>query len=390
MDTQEKYAIMREVRDAAAEGNADAARQALAKLPLKAMQYVEQETIVQNLSKVGDLENMLLFGDSIREYCRNIRDFRDVGLLQKLDALNPRSPWTQYHLGLAAIRDGDTAKAHKYFRFVQDRNPYFAHSPLALQPSELTALVSSAPDDAPKPYKDWLSYQSLIVPLTAEGLNFKKTMDAYAAYATSVQLIEIGAMDGVSWDPIRHYVTSNNWHALMVEPLDVYFKQLQQNYRDYPNVRFENTAISNQPGEAEMVMVDPEAIKSGLAPEYTAGMSRIDTDGSSLPSLAKHLIRKKVRLMTVDELLEKHQIKTVNVIQIDAEGHDYEILACFDADAIQCDVINIEFTGMDYETRVKTLNYMKKFNFRTVLQDHNLLAVRQHVMQAMGLGSSTA
>ena len=52
------------------------------------------------------------------------------------------------------------------------------------------------------------------------------------------------------------------------------------------------------------------------------------------PELLSRQPQQIAGVVTVDELLEKHQIKTVNVIQIDAEGHDYEILACFDADAI--------------------------------------------------------
>ncbi len=60
--------------------------------------------------------------------------------------------------------------------------------------------------------------------------------------------LQIGAHDGVSYDPIHHYVRQYHWNGLLVEPQPAIFQKLKQNYAGEKQLLFENSAVANQDG----------------------------------------------------------------------------------------------------------------------------------------------
>jgi hypothetical protein len=76
--------------------------------------------------------------------------------------------------------------------------------------------------------------------------------------------MQIGAMDGISFDPIHHVVKDLAWRGLYVEPLPDIFQKLKKNYVGHRGLRFVRTAISGHDGTVRMARIDPLGVENGL------------------------------------------------------------------------------------------------------------------------------
>ena len=61
-----------------------------------------------------------------------------------------------------------------------------------------------------------------------------------------VNFIQIGASDGLRWDPFRRFIIRDKWNGVFVEPLPNVFSILKDNYSYLTNQKFEfvNAVIS--------------------------------------------------------------------------------------------------------------------------------------------------
>src|SRR5271155_2568223 len=64
--------------------------------------------------------------------------------------------------------------------------------------------------------------------------------------------LQIGAHDGVSYDPIHNYIAKHHWKGLLVEPQPAVFQKLKENYAGEKQLLFENSAIAQQDGTLEL------------------------------------------------------------------------------------------------------------------------------------------
>ena len=68
---------------------------------------------------------------------------------------------------------------------------------------------------------------------------------------TGIKFIEIGANDGITWDPLFKFIKKYKWEGILVEPHPRYFRELVENYTSIipGKIHFENIAISDDNGE---------------------------------------------------------------------------------------------------------------------------------------------
>jgi FkbM family methyltransferase len=126
--------------------------------------------------------------------------------------------------------------------------------------------------------------------------------------------------------------------AILVEPVRDYFDALRAAYKDLPTVRLENVAIAEEEGERDFYRLAP-----GIDPTEHGFMEWVAQLGSLRPDRwdryeghqgakdfwHQHRTVERVQCWTFDELLG-HGLEHVDLLQIDAEGYDYEILRTID------------------------------------------------------------
>src|SRR5579862_8763692 len=121
-------------------------------------------------------------------------------------------------------------------------------------------------------------------------------------------LVQIGANDGVSYDPVRPYIMEFKWKGILVEPQSQTFQSLVENYKGNSQLIFENCAITNADGPIRMYR-QKETAKGMPEREALATVSRSRLDGE--------LEEEIVAGMTLYSLLQKHNVRRVDYLQVD-------------------------------------------------------------------------
>jgi len=172
-------------------------------------------------------------------------------------------------------------------------------------------------------------------------------------------IVQVGAYKGDSEnDPLAKFIKKTfpkhpGARALLIEPVKPYFNILKDCYRGVPNVTFENVAVAETAGPREFYRLNADPEARGF-PEWLSqlGSLRSDRMGALWDRYEKNPVWKEFVLKnTVTEtvqcerlttLLIKHKLKSIDMLQIDAEGYDFEILKTIDFDIIRPDYINYE------------------------------------------------
>lgn len=70
--------------------------------------------------------------------------------------------------------------------------------------------------------------------------------------------LQIGAMDGVKFDLLNPHLTKGGWSGLLVEPIADMFEILKATYKDQPQLKLENCAVSDCNGTLTLKRVAPK------------------------------------------------------------------------------------------------------------------------------------
>jgi len=141
-------------------------------------------------------------------------------------------------------------------------------------------------------------------------------------------LVQIGAHDGLTYDPMRPFVKEHHWRGLLVEPQPLIFKQLVANYASEPQLRFENAALAERDGEATLYSFTPSSSLPAHASMLTSFRRELlEANGHGYSG---EIQETKVPALHPTSLLKKHGVERVDILQIDTEGFDYQILKMWD------------------------------------------------------------
>lgn len=151
-----------------------------------------------------------------------------------------------------------------------------------------------------------------------------------------VSFIQIGANDGLRWDPLRRFIVRFRWKGLLVEPIPKVFSMLVQNYAylDRTALHFVNAAITG-PGENDGLQLwtcRDEFLDSLDLEKQLYYLRKSSTDRAHL---ARYLPRREhlmeqvnVPAITLDRLIDQHwRFGTIDLLMIDVEGHEPRVLS---------------------------------------------------------------
>jgi len=163
-----------------------------------------------------------------------------------------------------------------------------------------------------------------------------------------VFFVQVGAMDGVTDDPIHDLVLKYGWRGILVEPIKDHFETLKRTYAGVEGLAFENAAIAERTGPGTMYRVPTQTVREKKLPQWALQASSFHLDRSDLGSaeLKPHLVQETVACLTLPDLLAKHNVKELNVLQMDTEGYDFPLLGQLDFKKFKPQIINLEIVNM--------------------------------------------
>jgi FkbM family methyltransferase len=158
-------------------------------------------------------------------------------------------------------------------------------------------------------------------------------LTAYARTQGAVHVLQVGAHDGLSNDPVREFLVSRrDWRGTLVEPVPRLVAQLRQSYRDHPNVRIVQGALARTSGPTTLHTFTEHALSQ--LPYYADQLASLDR-----AHLQKHFpdradLDALIEAVTVDawspsDFLARFALGRVDVLVIDVEGRDREVLEAF-------------------------------------------------------------
>lgn len=190
-----------------------------------------------------------------------------------------------------------------------------------------------------------------------------------------VFFLQIGAMDGVSFDPLHPHVKAYGWKGILVEPLPDMMQRLQANYADQPDLIFDNVAITEQDEMRTLYRILPETAEKAQLPSWVLGMSTFVP--GKLDDYKSYVIEQPVTCLSLNTLLKKHNPQKIDVLQIDTEGYDFKILRQFDFTRYQPSIINLEYVNLSPAEKVDCQTLLQAQGYVFYENEFDLFAVKR-------------
>jgi FkbM family methyltransferase len=149
-----------------------------------------------------------------------------------------------------------------------------------------------------------------------------------------IRVLKIGANDGVSGDPLAALLLEDRrYTGVLVEPLPQYALPLERVYGGSGRFEVIQAAISDTDGNVEMYFFDESKAQDLDFPAWYREIASLDEEHvrKHLPAHLHWAIGvTPVLAMAVQTLARRCDWRTIDLLHIDTEGHDYRILQQFD------------------------------------------------------------
>ncbi len=205
-------------------------------------------------------------------------------------------------------------------------------------------------------------------------INHLNAMSAISSFAT------IGAFDGVQGDPLWPYVAAGRWRGVAVEPQRAVYERLCANLADVPGVVAINAAVGPVSGRATLFKaagdpadgtdLDWRYQQASLVPEQVGRLR------DSLPDLPRTFFEEDVAVITFDEVMRRAGLVTIDVIQIDTEGYDWEVLRGIDLGRVGAKLVVFEHRHLCWSDREAAISHLIAHGFKVgAVTAHDTAAV---------------
>jgi len=196
-------------------------------------------------------------------------------------------------------------------------------------------------------------------------------------------LVVIGAHSGIWLTSLLEKYKEQS--ILLVEPVPHNIQELKENISKYKDIKIETSAVSSKNEVKKFYFVKPESVKK-LGKHWASGIGSFDK---------QHILNHKnkrfkvensdieeieIQYLTFTDLVNKYSITSIEMLQIDVEGAEYQILNSIDFTKISIQKIIFEFKHFDgtfkegpklklIKEKLVNSNYLL-----TVLDNENILA----------------
>ena len=157
-------------------------------------------------------------------------------------------------------------------------------------------------------------------------------------------VIQVGANDGITNDPIHKFIKRDRWKGVLLEPQPAVFNQyLKKIYQKNEGLHPICAAIGREDGKQKLYKIGFSDMRwaTGLASFSKEKIEELFENGIvdknckkfGIPipqEPEKRISFEWVDVVCPDTLIKRYQINQIDLLQIDAEGFDLEVIRIFD------------------------------------------------------------
>lgn len=201
-------------------------------------------------------------------------------------------------------------------------------------------------------------------------------------------VIQIGANDGITHDPIHKFVKRDNWKGVLLEPQSyVHDNFLKQVYKKNTGIHTLNAALGKTEGHQTLYKIGFCNMRwaTGLSSFNRENVEKAFSNGFvhnqcrknqiDLPPSSEWIKTEKVMVISPQAIMEKYSISAIDLLQIDVEGFDYEVIKMFDIKKTQPKVIIFEHVHLSNEDIELSKQHLEQNNYVVKRYDANTLAM---------------
>jgi len=151
-----------------------------------------------------------------------------------------------------------------------------------------------------------------------------------------IDFIQVGASDGLRWDPLRRFIIRDNWNGVLIEPLKPVYNMLVSNYAyiKKSNLKFENCAISEKEGSIEFWSFTDEFLSSLSIEDRLFYLRKSSVEKSQVEralldtkNSLDHISSYKSPSKPLSRVISSHfPNNKIDLVFIDAEGFDDHVI----------------------------------------------------------------
>lgn len=186
-------------------------------------------------------------------------------------------------------------------------------------------------------------------------------------------LIQIGSHIGNTINDNIFNKINSNYFAIFVEPIKEHYVSLVKNYNSkYPNNNFIflNKACSDV---SKKITLYKPILKNGL-PLYTDQLTSVIRNHVKNHNIITELEEVVVEAISLTDIVNEYKITSINLLSIDAEGHDYEILKGMNFNKVKPKNLIFEHKHIDGTNKsfgfkyFDIINYLTSYNYDIIRQ----------------------
>ena len=167
-------------------------------------------------------------------------------------------------------------------------------------------------------------------------------------------IVQIGANDGVRFDDLNEFINKYKIQSLLVEPIKNNFNKLKKKYINTNFVMLENSAIFTSTKDLFLYKVEEKYLH--YYDVHIPGITSLDKNHLLKHGVKlKHIVKESVNAITIIELLNKYNIKNLDLLYIDAEGYDGNIVLDFLSYSLLKPIIIFEYIHIQNEVLNKVI-----------------------------------
>lgn len=217
---------------------------------------------------------------------------------------------------------------------------------------------------------------------------FDLVLRDYLQHNPSPFLVQVGAHDGKTDDPVAHLIRRHRLHALLVEPQPLAFRRLVENNRGEPRLVLENSLISDVDGDVkfykareDMPGLPPYLLQSASLDrkrvESAVGWYRDENPQLDSETLDRIIEEVTVPSLTWESLLAKHRVSQLDILVLDTMGFDYQLLKAFPFELMKPDIIHFEHALLSAQDQMACVELLVAQGYSMAKVAVDTIAVRK-------------
>lgn len=192
--------------------------------------------------------------------------------------------------------------------------------------------------------------------------------------SSSAYFLQIGANDGVSFDPIYESVVAYGLSGVCVEPIPEYYEELVKNYSKSKNVKTINAAVTADNSIKNFELYKVKNVKR----DWEKGLASFDINRLIAAGVQVDNIEKcSAPVIFIRELVERID-RDIDLLVIDCEGYDAEILLNFPFDKTRPKIIHFEHqlyqNSSTADRNFEALNFLLNLKYKISIDQQDCTA----------------